>query len=399
LTIASDGLVYYTLSCHNIDVNARVYRYDPFRDEVKLICDMGEAAGEAGLKALPQGKSHSPFFERDGWLYFASHYGYFATTNKREQPAPVPEGYRPYPGGHLMRLNMRTCAVEDLAKAPPEEGILTFNMDALRGRLYCLTWPKGIFLVYNLDTGTMRNLGPVSRGGEVGIGDQYFCLVRSFAIDPRDGNVYFTNADGEVLCYTLESDSVASFEGVRLNRDIFGFWDPHRPGHQGYSWRDILWHEESQSFFGVHPKSGWLFRFDPPARSLELIERIAADELRRSGRFEPFRYGYLTLQLGPDRETLYYLTSTYGAVESDGHDLNQAIHLVTYNLRTGHYSDHGVLQLEDGVYPRMAQCHAVHKNGRGYTCPWIAKPNREEGKRPRHSCDLISYPDPLAGSS
>jgi hypothetical protein len=396
LNIASDGLVYYTLSSHNIDTHARVYRYDPLRDEAKLMCDLGEAAGEKGLKTLPQGKSHSPFFELDGWLYFASHYGYFATTNQREQPAPVPEGYKPYPGGHLMRLNIKTGAVEDLVKAPPEEGIITLNMDAHRGRLYGLTWPKGLFLIYDLESGVLRNLGPVSRGGELGSGDQYFCLVRSFAIDPRDGNVYFTNADGEVLCYTLSTDSVASFDGVRLDRDIFGFWDPHKPGHQGYNWRDILWHEESQCFYGVHPKSGWLFRFDPPARALELIERITADELRRNGRFEPFRYGYLTLQLGPDRQTLYYLTSTYGLTASDGQDLNQVTHLVTYDLKTGDYADHGVLQLEDGGYPRMSQCHAVHKNGRGYTCPWIVKLNPGEGRRSRHQCDLISYPDPLA---
>jgi hypothetical protein len=452
LNIASDLCVYYTLSSHNIDTHARVYRYDPARDEVKLMFDIGEAVGEAGLKTLPQGKSHSPFFELDGWLYLATHYGFFASTEQREHPAPVPEGYKPYPGGHLIRFNMTTGETEDLAVAPPEEGIITLNMDAQRGRCCGLTWPKGFFLVYDLETRKLRNLGPVSRGGEVGSGDQYFCLVRSFAVDPRDGHVYFTNSDGEVLCYEPGADRVAPFGDLRMDRDIFGAWDPHRPGHQGYNWRDILWHEESQCFYGVHPKSGWLFRFDPPARRIDLIARITADELLRSGRFEPFRYGYLTLQVGPDRRTLYYLTSTYGVRTEEGPDLNQKIHLVTYNLETGRYADHGVLQLEDGRYPRMSQCHAVHPNGRGYTCPWMPgllteeerqaaeaeareraeqRARREaaeggrhgeggahgehraegegrghgegrgqgEGRRrrwPRHECQLISYPDPLA---
>jgi len=402
LDIASDGCVYYTLSSHNIDTHARVYRYDPEADTVEMMFSIGEAAGETGLKALPQGKSHSPFYELDGWLYLASHYGYFATTNQREEPAPVPEGYKPYPGGHMIRFNMKTRQTENLAVAPPEEGILTLNMDPERGRLYGITWPKGFFLVYDIATGKLRNLGPVSRDGEIGRGDRYFCLVRSLALDPRDGNVYFTNADGEVLYYSPDTDSVSSFEGVRLDRDILGCWDPHKPGHQGFNWRDILWHEESQCFYGVHPKSGWLFRFDPPARSLDLIERIAAADLLRTGRYEPFRYGYLTLQVGPDRETLYYLTSTHGKKSQEGPDLNQKIHLITYNLKTGQYADHGVLRLEDGRYPRMSQCHAVHPNGRGYTAPWMPKlnPQPEPGRRrPRHACDLISYPDPLAGKA
>lgn len=396
LDIAGDGCLYYTLSSHNIDTHGRVYRYDPLGDEVTLVCDLGRAAGEAGLKMLPQGKSHSPFYELDGWLYFATHYGYFATTNEREEPAPVPKGYGPYPGGHIMRLNLRSGETEDLAKAEAEEGILTLNMDAPRGRLYGLTWPKGLFLVYDIGTGELRNLGPVSRGGEIGRGDQYFCLVRSFAIDPRDGHVYFTNADGEVLRYRPDADGVESCDGIRLDRDIFGRWDPHRPGHQGYNWRDILWHEESQCFYGVHPRSGWLFRFDPPARTLELVERITARELRRNGRFEPFRYGYLTLQLGPDRETLYYLTSTHGVTADGGRQVKETTHLVTYNLRTGKYADHGVLQLEDGRYPRMSQCHAVHPNGRCYACPWIERPGRKPDERPIWQCDLISFADPLA---
>lgn len=396
LTIASDGCLYYTLCTHKLDYHGRVYRLNPATEELRLMCDLGEAAREAGQKTLPQGKSHSPFYELDGWLYFSTHYGYFATTDEREEPAPLPDGYKPYPGGHLMRLNMKTGHVEDLAVADPEEGILTLNADLARGRLYGLTWPKGFFLVYDLATRKLRNLGPVSRGGEAGRGDQYFCLVRTFAIDPRDGCVYFTNPDGQVHYYNPDTDRVVALDGVSLRRDILGAWDPHRPGHQGFNWRDIFWHEPSQGFYGVHPKSGWLFRFDPPARRLDLVARITAEELLRSGDFEPFRYGYLTLQLGPDRETAYYLTSTYRPRAPDGREVMEGTHLVTYNLRTGDYADHGILQLQDGRFPRMAQCNAVHPNGNCYTCPWIEVPGQSVGKRARWDCDLISFADPLA---
>jgi len=399
LNLASDGRLYYTLSSHNIDTHGRVYRYDPAADKVERVCILGEVAGEVGLKALPQGKSHSPFFERNGILYFATHYGYFATTNKREEPAEVPEGYKPYPGGHLMSYDMTTGELRDLAKAPPEEGIITINMDVDRGRIYGLTWPKGHFLVYDADSGELRDLGAVCGGGEIGRGDQYFCLVRSFAVDPRDGMVYFTCADGRVRRYNIDTDAVETLEGQSMKRDIFGAWDHTVAGHQGYNWRDITWHDETQLFWGVHPKSGWLFTFDPPNRRIELVERICADELRRDGRFEPFRYGYLSLKFGRDRETIYYLTGVPDFVADDGREVMETTHLITYNIRTGGYIDHVVLRLADGRYSPMSQCLAIGPDGRLYACPWIEKPDRAPDDRVRWQCDLISFADPFAGGS
>jgi hypothetical protein len=424
LTIASDGRVYYTLSSHNIDTHARTFRYDPATDEVKMVVDLGVAAEEAGLKCIPQGKSHSPYFELGGKLYFATHFGFFGSTAEREHPAPVPAGYKPYPGGHILSYDLSTGKTENLGKAPPEEGIITLQMDAKRGRMFGLTWPSGHFLVFDIETRRMRDLGPVCRGGEVGVGDQYFCLVRTFALDPRDGMCYFTTSDGVIQRYNPSADRVEVYPQVSMKRDIFGQWDANRPGHQGYNWRDTLWHEESQAFYGVHPRSGYLFRFDPQAGRMELIERIAADELRKTGHYEPFHYGYLTLQLGPDRKTLYYLTCTFGALDAggamepaanlvphgyrsaegesralrlpDGRRIVEAMHLVTYNLETGAYGDHGVIRLGDGRYPRMSHSHAVHPCGRCFAAPWIPKAAASPEDRPHWQCDLISFADPLA---
>ena len=93
-----------------------------------------------------------------------------------------------------------------LASAPVEEGILAMNMDVDRKIIYCLTWPKGILMYYDIDKEKLRTIGPVSRGGEVGLGDNYFCLCRMLAIDPRDGMVYFTNPDGEILKFHTDND-------------------------------------------------------------------------------------------------------------------------------------------------------------------------------------------------
>ena len=397
MSLISDGCVYYTLSTHDKDTHGRCYRYDPSADELVQVFDLGEATGETGAKMLPQGKSHSPFHEVDGKLYLATHYGFFATKEGKEMVAELPPGYKPYPGGHILEYDMKTGAVKDLAKGPEEEGFITFNVDPERRTMYCLTWPAGIFMAYDMDSGELRDLGRPCRGGEKGDGDQYFCLCRAFAIDPRDGMVYFTNPDGEVLRYEPGADQAETFEGVHMKRDIFGCWDPHKPGHQGYNWRDVLWHEPTQTFFGVHPKSGWLVQFDPKAPRLELVERIAADPLRRDGSFEPFRYGYLTLKFGPDGRTVYYLTSDNGLTAEDGRKVNTTTHLVTYNIDTRQYIDQGVLRLPDGRYPTRSQTLVIHPDsGRLFAAPWIEKPGREEGERVKEQCDLISFPDPLA---
>jgi hypothetical protein len=236
--------------------------------------------------------------------------------------------------------------------------------------------------------------------------------------------VYFTTSDGAIQRYNPEKAAVEPYTLLNMKRDIFGQWDPARPGHQGYNWRATLWHEESQAFYGVHPRSGYLFLFEPHAGRLELIERVCAEELRRVGHYEPFHYGYLTLQLGPDRKTLYYLTSTYGVPLEDGGLMSAAhlvtpghkssdterrqyrlpdgrrivetIHLITYNLATREYADHGVVRLDDGRYPRMSQSHAVHPAGRCYAAPWIPRPIVNPDDRPRWECNLISFADPLA---
>ncbi len=283
LSLASDGRLYFTLSIHAIDGYARLFRYDPATDEVKQLADLGELTGEAARKMIPQGKSHSAFYEYEGKVYTGSHYGYFRTEGNKEQPAAPPAGYLPYPGGHIISCDLRTGACEDVAVTVPEEGLQTMTLDPARGRIYGLTWPHGFFLTYDLRRRELRNLGKVSRDGEMGEGDRYFCLCRALGVVPETGDVYFTNADGEILRYRLEKDAVESVQGVTMRRDAFGSWDPSRPGHQGYNWRDIFWHAGHRVFYGVHPRSAWLFRFDPAEPRLE------PDRTHRRGRNTPLR--------------------------------------------------------------------------------------------------------------
>ena len=398
LSLASDGNLYYTLCSHDLNTHGRVYRYEPSTDRVTLLGDLGGLTGEAGRKTIPQGKSHCPFFECDGKLYLSTQYGFFQSSGGKERVAGVPEGYKPYPGGHLLAYDLADGRFEDLAIGAAEEGIISMQLDPVRKRIYGLTWPKGYFLVYDISARLLRNLGQVCRGGEAGEGEEYLCLCRSMALWPETGDVFFTRADGEILRYCFARDRVEPVADVNMKRDMFGAWDPHKPGHQGYNWRDIFWHPADRAFYGVHPKSAYLFCFDPAAPRLTLLDRLCAQELRESGQFEPYRYGYLSLRLGLDGRTVYYLTSAYGLAADDGRRVKEPVHLVTYHLRTGRYADHGVLRLLDGRYPQMAHTLVVHPNGRLYSCPWIEPSPEGAARKAACQCDLISFDAPEDGT-
>ena len=94
----------------------------------------------------------------------------------------------------------------------------------------------------------------------------------------RDGTVYFTNSDGEILKFHTDNDTVESVMWAHMRKDIFGALDSQKGGHQGYNWRQILWNPRYEKFFGVHGKSGYLFSSDPYNQEMEIIDRICSEK-------------------------------------------------------------------------------------------------------------------------
>lgn len=375
LTAASDGKIYYVLSSASIEKGGQVYCYDPDTDSIKFLADLNEVCGEKGEKVIAQGKSHVDFYERAGKLYFATHIGFYEMVDGMERlPENPPDGYGLYKGGHFLSYDLATGEFEDLAIAPNGEGILTMEMDQVRGDIYAITWPKGNFIHYDVDKNKLTDLGPVSANGEAGtIGKDYRVLCRSMFIDPKDGTVYFSNAEGDIFFYNVQSGSIQKLEGVNLRLDYFGQYDPTSAGNMGYNWRKIFWHPSEEVAYGVHGNSGYLFRFDPRKRKIEIIERITSLPSRKSGMFDQFSYGYLGFQLGPDKETVYYLTG--GPVYQNGQRVNgqkriskgaarglENLHLVTYHLPSGKYQDHGPVLYTDGTIPTYVNSIAIGNN-------------------------------------
>ncbi|MCE5302314.1 MAG: hypothetical protein LLF97_04290 [Planctomycetaceae bacterium] len=394
---ASDGCVYYVLCSESTDVGGQMFRFDPATGQTRHLGDLTEACGEKGLKTIPQGKSHVVFVESDGKLYFSTHLAYYRpgsanNKNNKEQIAPPPAGYKPYPGGHFLSYDMKSGKFQRLASAPHGEGIITMTMDPQRGRLYGLTWPHGYFLRYDLAKKDLKQFGPVAGQGEVGEGVNFCPVCRAIVVDPRDGSVYMTVISGDILRYRIDSDTLEKVPGVDLRKDYFGVTDITKPGQMGYNWRQAFWHPTENVIYALHGNSGYLLRFDPQAKQVDVLDRMTSSASKRTGMHDRYRYGYLGFTLGPDQHTAYYLTGgpipagQQPPLRSDvAEEKRENLHLVTYDLRTNECTDHGSIFLEDGQRPVCTHSIAVTSDGTVYAVARMFRHGQWER-------DLISIP-------
>lgn len=402
LSAASNGKIYYVLSSESIEVGGKFCVYDPVTDQTEIIADLTEACGEQGLRAIPQGKSHVRFYERMGKLYFSTHVGYYELIDGMDRlPQNPPAGYHKYPGGHFLSYDLSTGQIEELALVPHGEGMVSMTMDTKKGHCYGITWPTGHFIHYDVDQRQLHDLGPISKKGEAGMpGEDFRTLCRSLLVDPRDGYVYFSTAEGHIHRYHPDQPEIKQLHNVDLRRDYFGNYDPTRPGSMGYNWRKIFWYAPEEVAYGVHGNSGYLFKFDPRKEQVELVQRITSAPSQKLGMYDLFSYGYLGFQLGPDGETIYYLTG--GPIYENGKWLRgvesiakgaargeENLHLVTYHIPTASYTDHGPIFYEDGARPTYINSIAVGKDGHIYTLARL----EHQG---RIIQDLVKIPNPLA---
>ena len=396
--MGSNGRVYYVLSSEKHDVAAQMYSFDPVTGAIRHLGDLTEACGEKGSKAVSQGKSHVNFVEANRKLYFATHIGYYSIIDGMEKAGIPPSGWKPYQGGHFLSYDLNSGKFEDLGVAPNHEGIITMNMDTVRGRLYGITWPTGHFIRYDLPRKEMKDLGPFFLEGENGKGATYRTICRSLAIDPEEGSVFFTTGDGLIHRYRYDRDAVETVTGDDLRKDYFGLYEPTAAGHMAYNWRQVFWYSPERAVYGVHGNSGYLFRFSPGARRVDVLRRITSEPSQLSGMYDQFSYGYLGFALGPGGRTINYLTG--GPVYVDGMRVRgkdstakgeskgaENLHLITFDIPAGKYSDHGPIFFENGERPAYVNSIAVGRDGTVYALSRI-----REGARTR--TDLISVTTP-----
>jgi hypothetical protein len=386
--VSSDGTIYYVLSSAQYNIPGQMYSFNPKTQAVTHIANLNDAVGQGDMKAVAQGKSHVNFVQDGDKLYFSTHLGYYNQAGGVERTAKAPNGYRPYPGGHFMSYDMKTGKFTNLAIAPRGQGIIAMNMDVQRGRLYGITWPYGDFLRYDLKTKTLKDLGTLFHGGELGtLGSSYRAICRRIVIDPRDGSAYFTTGDGSIHRYDYATDKVETVAGVNLKKDYFGSFNPAMHG-MAYNWRAAIWVPSEQAIYGVNGRSGYLFRFDPRTRSVEVLARLTSEASNKTGMFDGMEYGYLGLALRADGHTLTYLTGTPLSSDAKGPkgkaEKKDGTDLITYDIANRQYVDHGQVVLGKGDAIDPPQSLVMGSDGTVYALSYVV----EDGKS---GIELISF--------
>jgi len=399
LSSASDGKIYYVLCSEGIDLAGQMYAFDPKTDSVEHVGDLTEVCSEKDLKVVAQGKSHVNFVESNGKLYFATHLGYYSIIDGMEKTGVPTEGFNPYRGGHVLSYDLKTKQFEDLGIEPHGEGILTMNMDAERGLIYGLSWPTGYLFRYDVTKKEMKDLGPFTGKGEDGMGGDFRVVCRSIAINPEDGTAYLTNAEGQIKQLRLGVDSVETVQGEDMKKDYFGAYEVSTAGSMAYNWRQVFWYAPEKKIYGVHGNSGYLFTFDPTKPRIDVLERLTSIPSQLTGMNDQFSYGYLGFKLGPDGRTIYYLTGA--PIYIEGKRLKGAestakgeakgledLHLVTYDISTKKYIDHGAIFFPDGERPLYVNSIAIGNDGTVYSMGRV----KRDGKT---VTDLFSIPNPF----
>ena len=399
LSSASDGKIYYVLCSELMDVAGQFYCFDPVAGKIEHLGDLTELCGEKEMKVVAQGKSHVNFCEMKGKLYFSTHLGYYSIIDGMEKPGLPKDGYGPYRGGHLLAFDMKTRKTEDLGIPPDKGGILTMNMDTVRGLIYGLTWPAGNLFRFSVETGKMEDLGAFTGKGENGKGQEFRVICRSIAVNQDDGTIYLTNAEGEIKQLIQGQNQVETIEGEDMRKDYFGTYDIFTSGSMAYNWRQVFWYPPEKKVYGVHGNSGYLFSFDPSVPRLEVLERLTSVPSKLTGMGDQFSYGYLGFKLGPDGRTIYYLTGA--PIYIDGKRVKGAtstakgeakgledLHLITYDLRTRQYLDHGAVFFPGGERPLYVNSIAIGKDGTVYSMGRVTRNGKVV-------TDLFSIPAPV----
>jgi hypothetical protein len=387
LSAASDGCIYYVLSSDQINVGGHMFRLDPIKEEIKFLGDLSVICREAGQKSIAQGKSHVLFYEFKNKLYFSTHVGYYQLIDGMDRlPEQAPDGFDLYPGGHILSYDLKDESFEDLAMIPNGEGVVTMTMDTHRGNIFGITWPTGHFFCYQVKEKKLTLLDKISGNGEAGTpGKDFRSLCRSLFVDEDTGFCYYTNIEGDIFYLNPFDLKINKLDVAHLRLDYFGKYEPNLPGTMGYHWRQIFWYAPEHVAYGVHGNSGYLFKFDPKEQTIELIDRITSLPSKKSGFFDQFSYGYLGFALGPDGKTIYYLTG--GPIYENGKRVEgeksiakgaakglENLHLVTYEIPTNTYQDHGAIFYENGDRPLYVNSIALDNLGNVYT---LARINRK----------------------
>ena len=241
--VASDGKVYFGSSTHCPDVGGMFLQYDPATQQTHVLAqDINVICGEDANVYRPQGKLHSDLIEHEGYLYFATYYGY--------------EG-KGYPGGHVLRYRLGSyeegaADIDDFGK-PVDYGIIysAITVDPVYDRIYVNS--SGTIYRYNTDGTGKLPLDP-SVGGPWA--NCFYHFTDSV------GNLWTTSAENTGRLYKFDPNGSPSSWANAL--PIVHRPDDPNTAHWDQSGRFWLWGDKhgTDKFVFTMRQDGDLYEFD-----------------------------------------------------------------------------------------------------------------------------------------
>ena len=329
LYIASTGRIYCGLCTHGDAAN--LYEFDPGAGTMRRLANLTVLNEERGKGIWTNGKIHVQMQELDGFLYFGS---------LSEDNGPPEIDARSYLGPRWFRAELATGRVEALGYINPFWGLLGQVMDKSRRLIYGLA-ENGHLYKYFIDQDHTEDLGRV---------DEWDICRTIFADD--QGNVYGSRAPGLIWRYDPVQDRVFDLEHLRLPIVNQSRSMANPMLDRKAQWRVIEWDPVDRAAYGIIGGSNLLFKYEPHAadggRITPLVEMCSP--AFRGG--DPMQKPAATLAMAISQKErrIYYITVTsgdfdYGSVSGD--TLGSA-YLVSYDLKTGAQTDHGILRTTDG---------------------------------------------------
>jgi len=239
-----DDKIYIGLCAEGVVGTAVLYAYDPAKDALEPVCDIGHATGEPLTPGkIPQSKVHFSLCpDDDGKIYFSTHQTVKPPEEKYWDPwGTIGDPYHGFTGGFLLVYDTATGETERRGVIAPYEGVRCMGLDKKRKILYGVTYPKVHLFSFNLKTNERREIGRIGNHG-------------SFDIHVhKDGRVIATDDWGRVQVYDPETDEFAltgaQLPGLNGKQCHYDFFIYPTEGADGY-------------LYGTTYLRGILFRYD-----------------------------------------------------------------------------------------------------------------------------------------
>ena len=241
----ADGRIYIGLCSEGLGGVAQLCAYDPRKDKMSYIADMGEVTGDKLADGkLPQCKIHFSLCPAaDGMIYGATH---------MTAPAPdesVADLYglignmkHGYSGGFIFAYDPAAGKTECLGLGAPFEGIRCMIFDQERSRFYGITFPRVHLFSFDLKSRERKDLGRIGNMGAF-----------SLFLD-KNGRVYGSNDFGKLYRYDPRKDEI---EGLSIEVPKI----PWRGSPLNFLFHNV--EGPDGKIYGDTYFDGYLFRYDP----------------------------------------------------------------------------------------------------------------------------------------